>query len=603
MNKLLIIVLLALPMFASAQPGVSSVVEREGGKYYSHVVESGNTLWGIQQLFGVPVDEIVDANPELKSGLKEGQTIFIPVTQESIEKIPTTDYKVRKSETLYGLAKKFETTVDDLVALNPELKDGLKKGQIIQVPCSAENGTSVTTLPPVTTTPNPFVADTIENEDGSADHVTFSFSDSTVRHIVMTHETLYSVSKRFMVSVDKIMELNALTSTSIKEGQVLIIPVKTERIDRVEIRPVPLDYDPNGEGLLEFEKKDRYRIAVMLPFYLEGGAKYSKLVSELATQFYMGATMAVDSLEKLGLNANLEIFDTANDSLRILELLADTSFQSVDLVIGPFFPENMEIVSEYCKANRIRMVCPVAANEEMLDHNRLVYQAVPSGSVLMKRLAADMLKNNANDRIVLVKPVKESDILMYEAFKEEFNSALYDGVRPTLIESTVGGFTGQIRRGINTLFVIPATDRVTAMMFMNNLNKSAFRSRAQNLFVYGTKEWDTYSDINNMYKNKYNFHFPSPNFLDYYTDKMIAMNKLHRNWYKTDLSRMAVHGYDIVSHFCGEFFLESSKKPTMLMSAFEMNQSSPTGGYENLEFFIVEQDEYELFNSQVERND
>ena len=95
---------------------------------------------------------------------------------------------------------------------------------------------------------------------------------------------------------------------------------------------------------------------------------------------------------------------------------------------------------------------------------------------------------------------------------------------------------------------------------MNNLNKSAFRSRAQNLFVYGTKEWDTYSDINNMYKNKYNFHFPSPNFLDYYTDKMIAMNKLHRNWYKTDLSRMAVHGYDIVSHFCGEFFLESSKK-------------------------------------------
>ncbi len=590
-------------MFANAQPGVSPVVEREGGKFYSHVVETGNTLWGIQQIFGVPVDQIVAANPELSNGLKEGQTIFIPVTSESIAKIPTTEYKVRKSETLYGLAKKFDTTVDDLVSLNPELKDGLKKGQIIQIPCCAEDGTSVTILPPEITTPNPFVTDTIENEDGSADHVTFSFSDSTVRHIVMSHETLYSVSKRFMVSVDKIMEVNALTSTSIKEGQILIVPVKAERIERVEIRPVPLDYDPNGEGPLEFDKKDRYRIAIMLPFYLDGGAKYSKMVSELATQFYMGAKMALDSLERKGLKADIEIYDTGNDSVKILNLLADTSFLSIDLVIGPFFPSNMDIVAGYCKANRIRMVCPVAAPEEMIEQNRLVYQAVPSGEILMRRLAHDMLVNNAKDRIVLVKPIKESDVLMYEAYKNEFNSALYDGERPTLIESTVGSFTSQIVRGVNTLFVIPATDRITAMKFMNNLNKSAFRSRAKNLFVYGTKEWDSYSDINNIYKNKYNFHFASPNFLNYYSDGMVQMNKTHRSWYKTDLSRMAVHGYDIVSYFCGEFFLESSKKSTMMMSAFRMQQLSPKGGYENLEFFIVEQDEYELFDSQVERDD
>ncbi|MFT5858525.1 MAG: LysM repeat protein [Flavobacteriaceae bacterium] len=602
MSKLLIIIILLLPIVASAQPGVSPVVEKDGSKYYSHTVEAGNTLWGIQQIFGVPVNEIVDANPELQSGLKVGQSILIPVSQESIEKIPTVNYKVKKGETLYGLARKFESTVDDLVAINPELKDGLKKGQLIQVPCCANDGSTITTLPVDTSTPNPFVSDTVENEDGSADHIEFSFSDSTVRHIVMSHETLYGVSKRFMVAVDKIMEVNGLTSTSIKEGQILIIPVKAERIERVEIREVPLDYDPNGIGPLEFDRKEKYRIALLLPFYLDRGPKYSKKIAEFATQFYMGVRMAVDSLKQLGLVADIEIHDTGNDSLKVLAILADTSFQSVDLVIGPFFEGNILTVSEYCKANRIRMVCPVAAPEALLEGNRLVYEAVQSGPVLMKRLAIHMLKNNANDRIVLVKPVKESDLLMYEAFKKEFTTALSDGERPKLIESSVGSFTGQIVRGVNTVFVIPATDRKTAMQFMNNLNKSAFKSRSKNLFVYGTKEWDGYSDINNIYKNKYNFHFASSNFLDYYTDNMVRLNKLHRNWFKTDLSRMAVHGYDIVSYFSSEFFLESNLKPSMMMSDFKMEQISPADGYENRSIFIVEQDEYELFNSEVERD-
>ena len=84
---------------------------------------------------------------------------------------------------------------------------------------------------------------------------------------------------------------------------------------------------------------------------------------------------------------------------------------------------------------------------------------------------------------------------------------------------------------------------------------------------------------------------------------MVRLNKLHRQWFKTDLSRMAVHGYDIVSHFCADFFLESGKKPAMMMSGFEMEQMSPADGYQNKKIFIVEQDDYELFNSEVDRDD
>lgn len=605
MNKLVIILLLCLPYFASAQPGVTPVVEKNGKKYYEHTVEAGNTLWGLQRIYGVSVEEIVAENPSLTEGLKKDEKVYIPVTAESIKKIPTSEYKVRKGETLYGLSRKFNTTVDDLMALNPELKNsGLEKNQIIKIPLQEndEKPTVVVKQPveDIATTPNPFVVDTIVNEDGSEDQVSFKFSDSTIRHIVMSHETLYKVSKRFMVSVEEIMRLNGLKSTTIKEGQILIIPVQQERVEILEIKEVPKDKSDQPTGPLVFEPKEKYKIAVLLPFNLDGGG--SSRVSQLATQFYMGAKLAVDSLQQHGLNAELVIFDTKNDSAHIQSILADTNFLTTDLVIGPFYEAHMGILSAYCKENRIRLVCPVATSEDYLAENRLIYEAVPNGDVTMSLLAQHMLLNNSREHIVLVKPSLESDMGMYNAFRDAFQSSPVEGTRPTLVETTMDGFTGNIRSGVNTLLVIPTQDQKTAIRFMNSLGRWGKRSKG--IYVYGTKDWENYTDINNMYKNKYNFRFASSNFLDYYTDMSIGLNKKHRSYFKTDLSRMAAHGYDVMTYFASEFFItDLKKKPTLVMNGFNMQQIAPTDGYRNAHVFVIQQEEYELFDTEKGHDD
>lgn len=597
MNKLLITLLFLLPFISLAQPGTTPTEVIDGKKFYKHQVQAGNTLWGLQRMYGVSVDEIMATNPSLKDGLREGSQVLIPVTQGSIDKIPTETYKVKKQETLYGLSRKFNLSVDDLIALNPELKDGLKKGQIIKVPLQdkAEEVPIVKAEDPEPTSVNPFVSDTLEKEDGSLEQVSITFSDSTVRHIVMAHETMYSISKRFMVPIEKIMETNGLRSTSVKEGQVLVIPVKLERIERVEVKPVPLDdYDPEGEGPLAFAQKERYKVVMLLPFNLNGG---SVKVSNLATQFYMGARIALDSLEKKGLNLDVQVIDSRNDSTHVANLLKDSTFLSTDLFIGPFFKKTVSIVADYCRENKIRMVVPASLNNQMLEGNRLVYQSIPSGKAMMELLAVHMAKHNANDRIVLIKPIKKADVALYDAYKEAFNGVKGNVFKSVLVESTIDGFNLEIRRGVNTLFVVPTNDRTTVMKFMNNLNRSAFRSKADDLFVYGTKEWNNFPDINNIYKNKYNFHFAAPNFLDYYAEPVVELNKIHRGMYKTDLSRMAVHGYDLLTYYCLSFFTEDVK-PALMMSNFQMEQLSPKDGYANKGIYVIEQEEYELFDSQ-----
>lgn len=602
MRTIIFLFVLLSSSLSFAQPGVAPQKEVGGVMSYIHTVEPGNTLWGLQQMYGVKVEDIMSNNSNLNEGLSVGQKIIIPVPNY-VKPLPeTSKYKVKKGETLYGLSRKFNTTVDELIKINPELSKGLKKGQLIQVPGKIESEIAEEIEPEIIDepVPNPFVADTILE---TQETVTVSFSDSIVRHNVMSHETMYSISKRFMVSIEKIMEINKLSTTRLSEGQVLVIPVKSERITKVPVKPVPDVYDPDDNEPLIFEIKERYKIAVILPLHLDYGPGYSKYVSSVATQFYMGALMALDSLKAMGLNADVHFFDSKNDSAAVQALVNGSEFLDVDLVIGPFFSKTQAIVAEYCKNNKIRMVCPVSSESKLLEKNRLVYASVPSNITLVTGLAQYVLRTHAKDKIILVKSTDKDDLPLYEAFRKSFNeSPMLGESRPALRETTIDGMKSYLDRSSKNIIIIPTLDKTTGVRFMNTLNRSSFKAKPDEIYVFGMKEWVDFTDINNIYKNKFNLHFGSPNFVDYYTDEMIELNRTFRREYNTDMSKMAVQAYDVFLFYCSNFFLEN-QKPNLMMNNFRMEQFSESDGYENQNVFIVEQEEYELRDSENPIND
>ena len=602
MRTIIFLFVLLSSSLSFAQPGVAPQKEVGGVMSYIHTVEPGNTLWGLQQMYGVKVEDIMSNNSNLNEGLSVGQKIIIPVPNY-VKPLPeTSKYKVKKGETLYGLSRKFNTTVDELIKINPELSKGLKKGQLIQVPGKIESEIAEEIEPEIIDepVPNPFVADTILE---TQETVTVSFSDSIVRHNVMSHETMYSISKRFMVSIEKIMEINKLSTTRLSEGQVLIIPVKSERITKVPVKPVPDVYEPDDNEPLIFEIKERYKIAVILPLHLDYGPGYSKYVSSVATQFYMGALMALDSLKAMGLNADVHFFDSKNDSAAVQALVNGSEFLDVDLVIGPFFSKTQAIVAEYCKNNKIRMVCPVSSESKLLEKNRLVYASVPSNITLVTGLAQYVLRTHAKDKIILVKSTDKDDLPLYEAFRKSFNeSPMLGESRPALRETTIDGMKSYLDRSSKNIIIIPTLDKTTGVRFMNTLNRSSFKAKPDEIYVFGMKEWVDFTDINNIYKNKFNLHFGSPNFVDYYTDEMIELNRTFRHEYNTDMSKIAVQAYDVFLFYCSNFFLEN-QKPNLMMNNFRMEQFSESDGYENQNVFILEQEEYELRDSENPIND
>jgi LysM repeat protein/ABC-type branched-subunit amino acid transport system substrate-binding protein len=110
-----------------------------GVKYYLHTVEKGQTLFAIAKFYSIDVNELVIENPDAIDGIKPGQILKIPFEKKKITAatIDTTNFiihKVEPGQTLYSISKFYGVDVEKIKILNPELKEGLKSGQSLKIP-------------------------------------------------------------------------------------------------------------------------------------------------------------------------------------------------------------------------------------------------------------------------------------------------------------------------------------------------------------------------------------------------------------------------------------------------------------------------------------
>ncbi len=595
MKNTIFLFFLLFSVSAFAQPSNATKEVIEGKKYYVHIVESGNTVYGLQKLYKVSQDDILKSNPGAEKGLSIGQKLFIPVP------LVTVNHIVKAKETLYGIAKRYGVSSDSITKHNPSVASGLKVGQqliiknvdreVSEEPLFSETDYYVESDSSMTITQVPVIQDSAKV---SWENAGYAPGDKTINYTVMEGETFYSIAKRFMVSVDDLKSWNNIKSTTLSKGTVLTIKVSDEIANEIEFGDF-FSKDVAVQNVKEYPVKDTYKIALLLPFFLDKGAEYSESVSTLAAEFYMGAQLAVDTLEKLGLNAELHVYDVRNDSLTLKTVLNADDFKNTDLVFGPIFADFGPIVARWCNENNARMVCPAQSIVSILKNNPQVYQAVPTDATLMEGMAEYLLNNQADAQLILIKSTNEKDLVLYESFRDAFVNSEYVGERPKLIETTAQNFKTFVKSSKKTVVIYPTNDKQLASSFVNALVSAGNKIDEDNFSFYATKDWVNFDDIKATLKNKFNFHYSSPNDLNYSYKKTEAINKVYRIKYNADLTKMAVQGYDAVLYYAANLFL-GIDHPHLIMNNFQLNQVAPEDGYENSKCFIIEQEDYELIN-------
>jgi LysM repeat protein/ABC-type branched-subunit amino acid transport system substrate-binding protein len=172
--------------------------QNEGSVF--HEVQPEETKYGISKTYGISIELLEKFNPDIRDGLRPGMKLYIPKADpnEITEKQDTSEYlyiTVKPQQTLYSISKDYGVSFEEIKALNPEVEDGLKEGQVLRLP----KRNTVSTDPP-------------KREEGF------------IYHTVKKGETAYSLSKQYEISLDSLYLLNPDTETAIVLGSELKFP-------------------------------------------------------------------------------------------------------------------------------------------------------------------------------------------------------------------------------------------------------------------------------------------------------------------------------------------------------------------------------------------
>ncbi len=610
----------------------------EGRIYYLHVVKAGQTLYSISRAYGLKEPDIEKENPGVMSGIKIGQVLKIPV-ESTVTASPVIQEKdtslyihhvLMKGETLFSLSGRYNTSLAEIEKLNPGIDpSALKEGQIIYLP------------KPVSGKPG------IEY----------------INHKVRRKETLYSISRTYNVSIDEIQQHNPdLLTGTLRTGQMLRIP----KIIEVTVVDVSEETDEFSDSLIIITETDstaidtvsiyadledtRWKksidVAFLIPFnfrdttdtlysgmeiFSDADAdKAANLFPDAAgakpfsvnyLEFLEGSLLALDSLKKKGISVNMKVVDTHRSPEHVRSIVASGDLNNLDLIIGPFFLFNAEIVSDFSRENRIPMVVPLLSSDSLLKTNPYLFQLNPSNTTELNGIAEYVSQfkdynivlfyattNNEPGRAKYLKQSINKELIIFKADSiNEIKEVVYDPAQKTDLSAMLAEVLSAEK---NNVVIIPSTNEAFVYIAVTQL---FFQLRNFNIEIIGMPQWSVFQNVDLLYLHKLNLRYLTPYYFSYDDFQIRHFLKKWRNEFWTEPvsttrkgCNYAFLGFDVTWYFLNSYY-NYGKRFVMhpdnlhydtLMNPFHLRKKGYAGGFENTSLKVVRYTPDYLINSE-----
>ncbi|KAF2331845.1 PBP1 and LysM peptidoglycan-binding domain-containing protein [Flavobacterium ginsenosidimutans] len=419
------------------------------GKEIIHEVQPKETFWSIEHKYGISDEALKAANPFLeKEGVQIGQKLVIPAKGSAAKAVlPNKTIKeraqekyvyhdVQPKETKYSIAKKYNTTVEDIERRNPSIVSNLPVGYRLIIKGIAPKEEGVQTEP----------TKTVESKKPVE---TSKKAVSYMDYQVKPKETLYSLGRVFHLSQDELVALNPSLSEGLKEGMILKVPAGYVAPAPIVATQVPAEktaestwnkpVENTGGGgikiidkvkstenenieIVELSKKkganERKKVVLLLPFNMakvqsdtSGTAnriKNDKFLN-MTLDFYSGAMMAIDSARTLKLPIDVAIYDSQETKTTSNVSSLSSKLQDADAVIGPFYQSNAEATANTLRMYNVPVISPLSKDSANPIEN--LYQTIPSNDVIRNSMFDYMRSKNGN--IIAVVDKKKESVINY----------------------------------------------------------------------------------------------------------------------------------------------------------------------------------------------
>ena len=460
-----------------------------GHQFYYYDVNAGETIYDIASKLGISKDEIIKNNPEAADGIESGMKLYFPVDKSARNVSATVaaigkHHTVEQGETLYGLAKRYGTTIDEIIAANPGTEKGLKMGQVIIIPDGGK--TTETTIDANQQVQDAFSRNTIQ--------VAVPQGSDPVYHTMQDGEDIYTLAKQYNATVEGIITANpglkpdkyitgakvkSLPNTAlpfnyertgrrnykyeakrgesyasiaadngiteaelkaanpdlkkVKKGKVITLPKPYVEHVTGEMSTIPIDelrdyYSPRIDdlyyNLVGKRLENEVNIALILPFQLHKAAPPKQ--AYLYTDFYKGMLLALDSANRItDKHINLKVYDTQHNLNVTDSLLALPELRTMNMIIAPSEPQQLARINAFGKVNGVPVLnCFTTKNEDYKD-NPYVYQVNTPTDEMMHNVMRWFDEQFKGYNVIYLSAASENDKEMFEDIRTHISHKKY----------------------------------------------------------------------------------------------------------------------------------------------------------------------------------
>lgn len=356
--------------------------------------------------------------------------------------------------------------------------------------------------------------------------------------------------------------------------------------------------------------KDTYRVAMMLPFFANPADRESsnrnQFISKVATDYYWGALLALDTLKSCGTDLIVHTYDTRDDSTQILIILNKMIDQNVDLIIGPLFNQIAEPVYRYSRLKRVNYVSPFYDVGDSGETNRYYFLSSPKPERYGDYAAEYLNKIDFGQKIFILREPQQNQKAIAEAFLQKLDTALASHVvsRSFISDDAAKNMTSSIFSDRNILF-IPSSNEVFVASVFNQLRKFSEKQ----FTVIGLSQWLNFNTFDPKLWNRMNVHILTSYFINYSNPEVQDFVKKYRKKYNTEPSEYAFRGYDDMLFYGsrmlhdGKYFQRyfTAQGYPLLHGNFEMVEDSTNQGYYNQGIHLLKFQDFKLSEEKVVR--
>lgn len=339
----------------------------------SHVVKKGETVYSISRQYNVPLDVIYAAYPQAKYGIKAGETIVIQQSPETVSD-KYLYYVIKPGDTLYSLAKKYHTTVEDILSANPAVSEkNFKIGDTVRLAINSNSKRIHTEL--------------VEEERLA----------SVESYKVGKDETWNSISKKTGVDVETLKDANE--TSKLKKNEVINVPV----VETVQVEKVVENQDPReltSEGIQEMydsiHKTDsdtsilnEVRIAALL----------DEPTSKKDLDFSRGFLVAINDLKNSPYKINFKVIDGRGSTTAVIRELDDFEPNVIIATADKNFPA---FLADYGNTNQIEVVNVFDVKNELYEDNPSMVQILPPSSFFNTQIAERLADEYGDRELILI---------------------------------------------------------------------------------------------------------------------------------------------------------------------------------------------------------